>query len=97
MTLQEYLDNVQNRRSFEAFVKALIEDRKIAAKLENKNPDYGSLGTANDWQNWTIEDYLESALSWLEDSQSDIINDSSPQSNHWKFFAVFLYCGKIYE
>ncbi len=97
MTLQEHLDNVQDKRSFEAFIAALIEDRKIAAKLENENPDYVRRGPANEWQNSTVEDFLGGALAWLEDSEHEVVNESSLRYNHWKFFAVFLYCGKIYE
>jgi hypothetical protein len=46
--------------------------------------------------NHTIADFLDAAVSWAEDSsfgaQQGLI-DAAP----WKRFAVFLYCGKIYE
>ena len=74
MELVEILQRVNDRQTFFEFVTALIEDKK-------------KIGES--WENSTIEEYLDSAKSWLEDSQRDDIS--------WRLMAEFLYCGKIYE
>jgi len=52
------------------------------------------LGGANDWQNSTIECYLEGALACVEDNlpERELMSDPS-----WRSLANFLYTGKIYE
>jgi hypothetical protein len=74
MELVDYLNNVNNHESFIEFVKVLAKDKEI---------------NSIEWQNLTIEDYLDCANSWLEDSECKDIS--------WKLMAEFLYCGKIYE
>lgn len=89
MELIGYLNQVTDRESFIAFVKALIKDRDLAKEIENENPQKYKYGLALDWQNGNIEDFLDGAVSWLEDSARDDIS--------WKLMAEFIYCGKIYE
>ncbi len=74
MQLVEILQNVNSRETFFEFVSALIEDKKQSGES---------------WENLSIEDYLDSAKSWLEDSKREDVS--------WKLMAEFLYCGKIYE
>jgi hypothetical protein len=85
---------VNDEESFLAFVKALEADRRLAAALEKEAPvPYGS---HRGWENATIEQFLEAATSWAEDTRfgrSQRLEGVSP----WRQFAVFLYCGKIYE
>ncbi|MBA2621161.1 MAG: hypothetical protein H0U87_08170 [Acidobacteria bacterium] len=73
MGVVDYLQDVNDRETFIRFVQELAKDKRCA----------------EDWQNETIEDYLESSAAWLADSKR---NDFS-----WKLMAEFLYCGKIYE
>jgi len=75
MELVELLQQVKDRDTFLRFVKALHED--VA-----KNPD--------EWQNASIEHFLESAAAWMQDSKSGEVLS-------WKLFAKLLYAGKIYE
>lgn len=75
------LDEVKDEKSFLLFVKSLIKDRQ--------SPD--------DWESNTIGEFLESSVAWAEDSDFGINQDSDLETNKWKQFAVFLYCGKIYE
>jgi len=74
MELMDLLNEVNDKKSFIIFVVELAKDRK-------QNPF--------EWQNDSIESYLESAKSWLEDSERNEIS--------WKLMDEFLYCGKIYE
>ena len=90
--LHKILDRVEDQKSFLIFVKALIEDRK---PHENKPAD--EAGFIDDWANNSISDFLESAVAWAEDSNFGISQEPELKKNKWKQFAVFLYCGKIYE
>jgi hypothetical protein len=92
----ELLETVADEASFLKFVAALRQDRETevaAQKTTNVDP-FGRGPTG--WENHTIEDFLEAASSWAEDSdfgKSQGLTDE----NLWKKFAVFLYCGRIYE
>lgn len=90
--LHEILDEVKDEKSFLDFAKALMKDREAH---EGKPVD--EVGFAGDWANNDIAGFLESAVAWAEDSDFGIRQDSDLQTNKWKQFAVFLYCGKIYE
>lgn len=75
------LEVVTDEATFLAFVQALAQDRRADGKT---------------WENDSIEDFLEAAGSWADDSgfgASQGLSAASP----WKKFALFLYCGKIYE
>ena len=81
MQLHELLEQVTDAASFLAFAQALAADRRAA-------PD--------SWENPSLPEFLEAALSWAEDSDFGLTQGLSP-GNPWRQFAVFLYCGKIYE
>ncbi|MCY7346275.1 MAG: hypothetical protein LH614_08665 [Pyrinomonadaceae bacterium] len=85
----DYLDKVNDRESFILFIRELIKDREIARKAEAENAEKYKYGNASDWENQTIEQFLDGAVSWLEASGREDIS--------WKLMAEFLYCGKIYE
>ena len=90
--VHEYLDEVKDEKSFLAFAKALIEDR---LPCEGQKSD--EVGFVGDWANNSIADFLESAVAWAEDSDFGVSLEKDLQQNKWKQFAIFLYCGKIYE
>ena len=81
MQLHDRLDAVEDETTFLEFVGALTADR---------------LSNGQSWENGTIEDFLEAASSWAEDSEFGLRQGLSSASP-WKRFAAFLYCGKIYE
>jgi hypothetical protein len=88
--------HVVDESSFLAFAKSLLQDRTRAEAMEAKHPSafYGQSHLG--WENTTISGFLEGAVGWAEDSDfgaTQGIDSSDP----WKKFAVFLYCGKIYE
>jgi len=82
--LQTLLHQVHDDQTFLRFARALMAD-KTAHSSES-----------TEWQNDTVEGFLESAIAWAEDSDFGIGQGLQP-SNPWQQFAVFLYCGKIYE
>lgn len=80
MDLHEQLAEVMDATTFLAFVHALAADKRAS----------------NDWENTSVETFLEAAIAWAEGSEFGIRQGLSP-SNPWAQFATFLYCGKIYE
>jgi len=79
--LHEQLEKVTDEATFLAFVQALIADRR---------------GDAEHCENGSIEDFLEAANAWAEDSAFGSQQGLSLTSP-WRKFATFLYSGKIYE
>ena len=90
--LHEIIDEVKDEQSFLVFAKALMKDREAH---EGKPVDEAEF--AGDWANNDISGFLESAIAWAEDFEFGVRQDTELQLNKWKQFAVFLYCGKIYE
>jgi hypothetical protein len=91
MKLVELLEQVRDRQTFLVFVEALTADREDAVARERTNPSSPYGPDAGGWENTTIESYLEAATAWAQDSKH------FPAEPSWKAFAIFLYCGKIYE
>jgi hypothetical protein len=90
------VDQVNDLRSFLDFVEALIDDRVDEVEKQRVEPiDQFGRGP-NGWENHSIESFLFAALRWAQDSDMGQ-NQGLPAAATWKAFAVFLYCGKIYE
>jgi hypothetical protein len=96
MQLHDALESVSDPTSFLAFSRLLAEDRadEVRKEAANPSPPYGP--GANGWENGTIEAFLIAALSWADSTDFGLSQGLAPD-NPWKRFAVFLYCGKIYE
>lgn len=90
--VHEILEEVRDEVTFLVFVKALIAD---GTPREGKPTD--EVGFTKEWANNTIADFLESAVAWAENSEFGVRQREELANNIWKQFAVFLYCGKIYE
>jgi len=104
MELDDLLDCVCDQHSFLEFAKALIADREdeVAKEREKPSSPYGP--GANGWENSTIEDFLEAAVAWAEDSEfgqmqwtPEGMAKGLQEDNPWRRFANFLYAGKFYE
>jgi len=96
MQLHDALESVSDPASFLAFVRLLTEDRADEVRKGAANPSRPYGPGAHGWENGTIEAFLEAALSWAESTDLGLSQGLAPD-NPWKRFAVFLYCGKIYE
>ncbi len=94
--LKEALDSVKDEKSFLNFLQVLMEDRidEIEKEKLNSSSPYSS-GT-NGWANTTIEDFLESAVTWGECSIDGLEFYKKPD-NTWKRVADIMYMGKLYE
>lgn len=96
MTLQDALDAVHDERSFLEFARLLANDRADADAGEKADPLRYAYDGANGWQSGSISAFLSSAIAWAESTNVGLTQGLSAD-NPWKRFAVFLYCGKIYE
>lgn len=91
MELHSRLEAVADVATFLDFARALLADR------ENTNEGDLDAGRGKaGWESDTIEGFLESAIAWAEDSEFGVTQGLA-ESSPWKRFAIFLYCGKIYE
>lgn len=84
MELYKEIANVNSKEDFLKFISLLVNDFK-------NNQD--------EWENRTVEGYLEGIQSWIEDMEGYFENNNSPvpQNINWNFFANVLYAAKIYE
>jgi hypothetical protein len=96
MDINALLNNVSDQATFLVFAKQLRADRVRAVALEKSRPAPAYGPDAGGWENIEIETFLGAAIAWAEDSEFGVSQGLSV-SNPWKQFAVFLYCGKIYE
>lgn len=87
-------ESVTDEESFLAFVRALAADRTLAAEEEKRDAGYGA---PRRWQSSTIEQFLEGAIAWAEESGFGRRQGLGDEVSPWRRFAVFLYAGKIYE
>jgi hypothetical protein len=94
--LHEKLERVIDRESFFDFVSALLADRKEEEAKERENPSNPYGPGVNGWENTTIAAFLEAALAWAKATNMGE-TQGLPNEANWKGFALFLYCGKIYE
>jgi len=96
MGLKEQAERVHDQKSLLDFVRALIADREDEIAKEQVNPSNPCGPGANGWENTTVEDVLEAASRWAEDTDFGQ-SVGLPPENPWCQFAAFLYLGKIYE
>lgn len=81
MAVFDQIEKVTDTESFALFLNALAQDYK-------DNHD--------EWQNWSVDDYLESIAAWIKDSSDSHGNDEFEQLD-FKELAKIFYVGKIYE
>ena len=84
MDISSIIDNINSKEKLVSFLKYLSENRN-SKKTE--------------WMNNSIEDYLSSIGSWVEDMEGYYNNNnlSIPSNINWSFIATLFYVGKIYE
>lgn len=99
MPLHELVENVCDRGTFIAFVRALAADRKDEVRKEELSPSNPLGPGANGRQDTTTEAFLEASAAWAEavSEQDDERRAWFPEAPSWQAFARFLYAGMIYE
>ena len=99
--LAELAEKVEDEESFLAFVRELVKDRETAAKKEKESPSSSYGPDAGGWENTSIENFLESAVAWAEDSQFGrkmaFPEYELSEVSEWRRFAAFLLAGRVYE
>ena len=76
MDINKSLEQVNDRESFGTFLKCLSKDF-------DENHD--------EWENWTIAEYLESISAWIKDSGEEL------EDIDFRKLAEIFFVGKIYE
>ena len=71
--------NTKNIKSKEEFISFIDELKKDLITNETE------------WENLTLEDYLDAIRGWMEDT------NSLPNNPNWSTFAEVLMSGKVYE
>lgn len=79
MELHKSLDSVCDLASFMTFARLLLEDRidEIQKEAVSPFPPYGP--GANGWESWTVEAFLEGALSWAEATNMGLTRGLAPE------------------
>lgn len=88
----ELLEEVVDEKSFLLFVEALKKDRE-----QHEGKKVNDVGFVEDWGNNSISTFLEASIRWAKDTDFGVSQEKDLETNKWKQFACFLYCGKIYE
>lgn len=81
MAVYDQIENVTDIDSFSLFLDGLAQDYK---------------DNHNEWQNWSIDDYLKSISAWIKDWAESHGNKEFDQFD-FKELAKIFYAGKIYE
>lgn len=99
--LTELCEMVTDEATFLEFVKALVENRRNAVRLETASPSSPYGPDAGGWENTSIEDYFEAAVAWAEDSQFGrrmaVKEYELAEVSTWRRMAAFLMAGQVYE
>ena len=80
----EIVNSISTKEDFLNFMNLLIGDLK-------SNPE--------DWENSSLESYLEAIESWTDDMDGYYLNTNQPipTNVNWKVFADILIAAKMYE
>lgn len=87
MTPEDLLEEVHDEQSFLLFVRCLARERRTAHEMEAADPERYVIDGALGWKNADIASFLEAA---------DSAGGRSPSAS-WRWFAEFLYNGKVVE
>ena len=84
MEIYEKIEQVTTKDEFLEFLIMLSKDFKL---------------NVDEWENKSINYYLEAIESWIEDMEGYYMNSGLPVPNNidWNFLATIFYVGKIYE
>ncbi|GED17835.1 hypothetical protein [Aneurinibacillus migulanus] len=84
MEFYEKTEQVTTKNQFLEFLNLLNKDFKL---------------NVDEWENKSIDNYLEAIESWIEEMEGYYKNNNLPVPNNidWNFLATIFYVGKIYE
>jgi hypothetical protein len=84
LDLYNKLENISSREDLAIFVRSIVDDY---------------LAHKNDWENTTIDKYLEALAAVIEGIESGYQNTGKklPDRPNWKFFGEILLAATAYE
>jgi hypothetical protein len=82
--LNDQLDAIKTRKDFVTFVHELLHNLQ---------------STPGEWENRSLESYLEAFAAWVEDCEGFYANrdEKFPEDPSWKFLGEALLAARIYE
>ena len=92
MELHDQIERVDSRETFLEFVAALRADLLASNAAVAVTPSSPYSPNARDWENPSLDGYLEALHAWTDD-----MGDRIPEPPSWRTFADILYAAKIYE
>ena len=96
--LYNVLETVCDEETFLIFLIALRENREASIELERQDPSSPYGPNALEWENTTIERFLDAAVQWGRSSRKGLpIADYIPPKNPWRRCADILYAAISYE
>ena len=93
--LDELLERVNDEQSFIAFIHALSSDFASQPLLDNVTPLKRDEAGVSQWENGSVDTFLEAAAAWA--TASTRISPSTSETNIWQRCASILLAGKFYE
>jgi hypothetical protein len=83
-SLNDQVEAIRTRKEFVAFVHELLQNLQT---------------TPGEWENQSLEDYLEALAAWVEDCDGYYANrgETVAQDPSWKFLGEALLAAKSYE
>jgi hypothetical protein len=92
--LDELLERVNDEQSFIGFIEALGSDFASERVLEQATPSPPNWTGALEWENQSVDGFLEAAAAWATASAR---SSPAPTTNVWQRCASILLAGKFYE
>jgi hypothetical protein len=96
LDLDELLVHVSDEASFIRFIQALGADFAHERSLEELSPSTLDWAGASEWENGSVDSFLDAAAAWADSSSRSTSNDGAV-SNVWQRCAAILLAGKFYE
>jgi hypothetical protein len=83
-SLNDQAEAIKTRGEFVAFVHELRQNLQ---------------STPSEWENLSLDDYLEALAAWVEDCDGFYANrgEAVPRDLNWKFLGEALLAAKFYE
>lgn len=93
----DLLEQVHSKETFLRFLKAVIADLHDSEEQESVSPSSPYGPNANDWENPTLDRFLEAMHIWSFTSYALTDELNVPEEPSWRTFAEMLAAAKVYE
>ncbi len=93
----ELEEQVNSKKSFLRFLNVLIADLHGSQEKEKHLPFSPCGSNANDWENPTLDRFLEAMHTWAFTSYAETGELNVPEELSWRTLAHWLSAAKVYE